>query len=233
MNVLGMFARHPTPGKTKTRLAATIGDQAAIELYAAFVEDLLLRCGDLADSFVAAVTPEDTKTRDWFSQRLPNKAQLWFQPDLGLGERIEWFFRKAMRQPGDKAVLIGSDSPDLPGAIIESAFRELDGSDMVIAPANDGGFVLVGLKAPAPAAQLFANVAWSAPTTLLDTLRAALQHELSANLLQPWYDVDTVENLGTLMALQLCKGSGAAKCEATNRALSKHRATLGRWQDPQ
>lgn len=231
MNVLGMFARHPTPGKTKTRLAATIGDHAAVELYAAFVEDLLLRCGDLADGFVAAVTPEDANTRDWFSERLPNNAQLWFQPDSGLGGRIEWFFREAIQQPGYKAVLIGSDSPDMPDAIIESAFQELDGCDVVIAPANDGGFVLIGLKDPAAAAELFTDVVWSAPTTLLDTLRAARRHQLSVNLLQPWYDIDTVENLGTLMALQQCKGSGAAKCEATSRVLSKHLATLGQRQD--
>ena len=219
MNVLGMFARHPTPGKTKTRLAATSGDEAATELYAAFVEDLLRRCSGLADRFVAVVTPDKAITRDWFSKRLPQGAQLWFQPEGGLGDRIEWFFQEAIQQPGDRAVLIGSDSPDLPDAIIEGAFRELDDADVVISPAGDGGFVLIGLKAASSG--LFADVHWSAATTLLDTLRAAERHQLSVQLLQPWYDVDTEENLGTLTALQQCRGSGAAECPVTRGVLER------------
>ncbi len=219
MNVLGMFARHPIRGKTKTRLAATIGDDAATSLYAAFVEDLLCRCVDCAEEFIVAVTPESDACRAWFSERMNGKGDLRFQPDGDLGERIEWYFKLALQRPGDKVLLIGSDSPDLPTTLIDAAFRELDSRDMVVAPATDGGFVLIGLKSIPE--KLFCNVQWSAATTLQDTLEAASTHGLSVKLLSVWYDVDTVEDLGALMALQQSADSQAERCPITSNVLSR------------
>lgn len=219
MNVLGMFARRPEPGKTKTRLAATIGDTEAAELYAAFVEDLSERCPTLADSFLLAVTPEEQGTTDWFEPRLKTNSRLAYQPSGDLGQRIDWFFREAAGQDAKHIVLIGSDSPDLPDAIIKSAFQKLQEVDVVISPATDGGYVLIGLKQPQP--ELFTGIRFSAPTTLHDTLAAASQQGLTVELLQPWYDIDVVENLGTLLPLQQLKGSGAADCPATAAVLNR------------
>ncbi|MCP4510246.1 MAG: DUF2064 domain-containing protein, partial [Fuerstiella sp.] len=126
MKLLGMFARRPAPGKTKTRLAKSIGNDAAAAIYAAFVEDLIHRCEPLADQFVVAATPHDDVTASWFRSRTADSTSVEFQPDGGLGDRIEYFFQQAFDKRHTKVVLIGSDSPDLPSAIINRAFHELD-----------------------------------------------------------------------------------------------------------
>lgn len=193
MNILGMFARRPEPGKTKTRLAASIGGAAATDLYAAFVQDLISRCPMLAEEFIVAATPGDQLTRDWFQPRLPENGRLELQPEGDLGKRIAWFFEAAACSRQHKVVLIGSDSPDLPESIIISAFASLSTHDVVISPAEDGGYVLIGLSV-APG-NLFRNIRWSTESTLSDTLSACEQNHHSLQLLAPWYDVDTISDL--------------------------------------
>jgi len=91
----------------------------------------------------------------------------------------------------------------------------------VLSPAADGGYVLIGLRSFSPG--MFAHVNWSAATTLLDTLQAAKEATLSVTLLPLWYDIDVIENLGTLISLQSQDGSEAADCPATMEAIQ------GRW----
>ncbi len=224
MNLLGMFARRPEPGKTKTRLAKSIGNDAAAAVYAAFVEDLICRCEPMGDQFVVAATPHDDLTASWFRSRAADSTSVEFQPDGDLGDRIEWFFRQAFEKRFNKVVLIGSDSPDLPPAIVNKAFRELDQFDVVLSPAADGGYVLIGLRSFSPG--MFAQVNWSAASTLLDTVRAAKEAKRSVTLLQLWYDIDLVENLGTLIALQSQDGSEAAECPATMEAIRERWSTI-------
>ena len=224
MNLLGMFARRPEPGKTKTRLANSIGNEAAATVYAAFVEDLIRRCEKLAEPFVVAATPGDQLSTTWFQSRVADSTTVDFQPDGDLGERIEWFFQRAFRKGYKKVVLIGSDSPDLPSAVISNAFRELEDFDVVLSPAADGGYVLIGLRSFSEG--MFADVEWSAATTLVDTLRAAKQRALSVRLLQLWYDIDVVENLGTFIAMQSENGSGAADCPATSAAIHRQSSAI-------
>ncbi|MEZ6059516.1 MAG: TIGR04282 family arsenosugar biosynthesis glycosyltransferase [Planctomycetaceae bacterium] len=221
MNTLGIFAKHPERGTVKTRLAAAIGNSSAAELYAAFVRDLTKRCGTLTDVLCVAVTPESEAARNWFTPLLSTNAALEFQPGGDLGERIGWFFESRAGRGSGRSVLIGSDSPDLPDELIRQAFAELDTHDVVLGPATDGGFVLVGMKQPP--GTLFDGIRWSQPTTLFDLLRAAARQHLSTVLLQPWYDIDTIENLGTLRALQHGEVAGnlqPAKCPRTAEVLS-------------
>lgn len=217
MNVLGMFAKRPTPGRTKTRLAASIGGEAAVELYAAFVEDLLERLPNVADTCVVAVTPKNADTTKWFEDRVPDCCRIRFQPDGTLGDRIQWFFDTAFDDGASRAVLIGSDSPDIPESLIGQAFERLKTANMVLSPAADGGYVLVGMSCQT--SRLFENVSWSTALTLPDTVSAAKAHNLSVELLSPWYDVDTIDNLGTLFAMQQCRGSAAAQCPKTRKRL--------------
>lgn len=224
MNLLGMFARRPEPGKTKTRLAKTIGNEAAVTMYAAFVEDLIHRCEKLAEPFMVAATPRDQLSTTWFRSRVADSTTVDFQPDGDLGERIEWFFQRAFRKGCKKVVLIGSDSPDLPPAVISNAFRELDDFDVVLSPAADGGYVLIGMRSFSEG--MFADVEWSAATTLVDTLRAAAKRAFSVRLLQLWYDIDGVENLGTFIAMQSENGSGAADCPATSAAIRRQSSVI-------
>ena len=98
MNLLGMFARRPEPGKTKTRLAKAIGNDAAATVYAAFLEDLIGRCETLPQQFVVAATPGNEQTARWFRSRVTVSTTIDFQPDGDLGERIEWFFQHAFEK---------------------------------------------------------------------------------------------------------------------------------------
>lgn len=219
MNILGMFVRRPEPGFTKTRLAATIGDVAAAELYAAFVKDLLDRNSTVADRFVLAATPNDEATTSWALSQISESADLVFQPAGDLGKRIDWFFQLAASEGADRTILIGSDSPDLPPELIRLAFEKLQEVDLVIGPATDGGYVLIGLRSPHPG--LFGGIRWSSSMTLHDTVFAARRLGLSVELLSPWYDIDVIENLGTLQALQQTPTGGAAACPETVVVLRK------------
>jgi len=221
-----MFARNPQPGKTKTRLAASIGDQAAADLYDCFVRDLAGRISCLADQFWTAVTPDSEDCRRWY-RTLPHasneeRCQLLIQPDGDLGQRIKWFFELAAKQGSGPAILIGTDNPDLPAARIEEAIELLstDSADIVIVPATDGGYVLIGLNATP--GKLFDRIRWSSPFTLLDTLAAAEAAGQRLQILSLWYDIDNIEDLGTLAALQTCRGdSAAAPCPLTAELLPK------------
>ena len=217
MNVLGIFARRPESGRTKTRLAASIGNDKAAELYAAFLEDLLSRTIKRQEQCVVAVTPRDTNTETWFQKHISGNSELHFQPDGNLGDRIQWFFETAFTKGAKRVVLIGSDSPDIPDSIIDQAFERLTSTDLVLAPAADGGYVLIGLSCQVP--KLFENIPWSAAITLTETISAARQNRLRVELLPPWYDIDTVDNLGTLFAMQQTAGSVASTCPQTFRHL--------------
>ena len=219
MNLLGMFARQPVAGQTKTRLAASIGDEATVALYSGFVEDLLQRCPGIADSFVAAVIHATRDSELWFRARLPAESGLVFQPEGDIGEKIDWFFQYAHQLKADRTILIGSDSPDLPSEVIRQAFERLQNCDLVVVPATDGGFVLAGLRTPVSG--LFSDVCWSSGRTLLDVLARSQTIGLRADVLRPWYDIDTVQNLGAFIALQEHRGSEAAACPCTNAAIKQ------------
>jgi rSAM/selenodomain-associated transferase 1 len=215
-----MFARYPEPGTTKTRLASTIGDRAAADLYGCFVEDLVQRVCGLADQLWIAITPHTEQSCKWIQSladsNSKSEVKLLAQPSGTLGDRIAWFFRQAAAQGGGPAVLIGTDNPDLPSARITQALETLSSgsADLVTVPAADGGYVLIGLSSDPQT--LFDGIRWSSPFTLLDTIGAATTAGLRLEVLSGWYDVDHIENLGTLTALQKQPGlTEAAPCPRT------------------
>lgn len=212
MNTIGIFAKEPVPGKVKTRLAATIGNEAAANLYEAFLIDLLRDTGASTDRLLLAFTPDTESSRKWVQNAAP-QAEILAQPEGDLGHRIDWFFRRAFDEGARRVVLIGSDSPDLPSHLLNAAIANLDDNDVVVAPATDGGYVLIGLKSPQPG--FFDGVRWSSPFTLLDTVAAAARLELKLSFLDLWYDIDTLENLGTFLSLQTTPGTAARKCPVT------------------
>jgi len=232
VNILGMFARYPEPGKTKTRLAATIGDQPAAELYSCFVRDLVSRLGRFTDQLWIASTPDTPVANRWFEslQTAQGEAQpdLLTQPEGNLGQRIDWFFREAADRNTGPAILIGTDNPDLPSSRITQAFALLnDGAaDVVTVPATDGGYVLIGLAGKPNG--LFDKIRWSSPFTLLDTIQAVDSAGLRLSVLPGWYDIDHVENLGTLAALQRHPGqTEAASCPLTADYLKRFLEKFG------
>lgn len=200
-----MFAKQPVPGQVKTRLAADWGVDRAAKLYEAFVRDLLQRADfdDLDDPDgeihrVLGFAPDEDAARSWFEEAAADRWHLWAQPNEDLGGRIAKFFAEYASEPGSSAVLIGSDSPTFPVTYILDAFYWLKTADVVICPASDGGYCLIGLRAGFDSATLFKGVDWSSARVLGQTAERIRELGLSLELLPIWYDVDSVEGVEML-----------------------------------
>jgi rSAM/selenodomain-associated transferase 1 len=205
MRTLGMFAKQPVPGRVKTRLAADWGDDRAAELYEAFVRDLLQRADfdylDDPDGEIQRVlgfAPDNAEARSWFEEAAPDRWHLWPQPNEDLGGRIAKFFAEHTAEAGGSAILIGSDSPTLPITFILDALYRLKTADVVICPASDGGYCLIGLRAGFDSATLFKGVDWSSTQVLGQTAKRVRELGLSLELLPIWYDVDSVDGVEML-----------------------------------
>ena len=137
------------------------------------------------------------------------------QVDGSLGDRLAAAFAHLLRVPGDRAVIIGSDSPDLPLPYLKRAFQALKHRDVVLGPAVDGGYYLIGLRRTAPA--LFREVAWGTPTVFEQTLATIEREHLTLALAPPWYDVDDPASLrffATLVRARRLAGAGRLRqCE--------------------
>jgi rSAM/selenodomain-associated transferase 1 len=173
-----LFLRRPEYGRGKRRLAAAIGDAAAVGFERRMLNLLLRRLGrDRRWRLCLAVTPDRAR----LSLRLAAAPQ--GRGDLG--RRM----RRALRAAGPgPAVLVGADIPALGAAQIAAAFRLLGRHDLVFGPARDGGFWLVGARHPA-AMPDFGTVRWSSPHALADTL-ANLPKRLSVGCAETLADVD-------------------------------------------
>jgi rSAM/selenodomain-associated transferase 1 len=185
-----MFAKRPVAGRVKTRLGAAIGNDASANLYSAFVRDLVERYSSVAGRRVFGYAPESAD--EWARDTAGGHFELWAQPPAGLGTRIQGFFDHAFGSGARRVVLIGSDSPNLPSSYIDQAFQLLDEMDVVIGPASDGGFYLIGQREQSR--DLFAGTEWSSSRVCEQTLRNARAVDSKVALLPVWYDIDTVDD---------------------------------------
>lgn len=206
-SVFVVFARQPVAGQVKSRLAAGIGDEAAAEVYRAFVRDVLNSLAQSGARGVVAFTPDVPVARDEFMQLAPAEWRLWPQPEGVLGQRLRACFEQQFRDGVERVVIVGSDAPSLPREIYLEAAERLAGHDVVLGPAFDGGYYLIGLRRPADAlasaaawCTLFQGIDWGEPHVLSQTVAGVTAAGLSLALLPPWYDVDTVSDLQFLQA---------------------------------
>lgn len=190
-----VLAKEPRPGYTKTRLAATMGVDAAARLSDIFLRRTLCFAKALAGRLYVSFAPNEC--RGAFEARAPG-ATLIAQPEGDLGNRLEAAFRSALDDGAQRPVLIGSDSPTLPPHLLRSAHRLLASYDVVLGPAEDGGYYLIGMNALQPA--LFRDIAWSESVVLQQTLARATAAGLRVATLPYWYDIDTVDDLARLEA---------------------------------
>ncbi|TWT52278.1 2-phospho-L-lactate guanylyltransferase [Thalassoglobus neptunius] len=195
MNILAIFMKHPEPGKVKTRLGREIGFDEAAELYQAFQLDLLESTQRTSDQRVIAFSPVAEASRKYFVEHANEDDLLWEQPEATLGERLIQVFDDFLNQD-NRVVVIGSDSPSLPNRLIEEAFRQLETSDIVLGPACDGGYYLVGQRTRCP--EMFNDISWSEPSVLSQTVERIRNAQQSLCLLEPWYDVDSLDDLQML-----------------------------------
>ncbi|HEX9660037.1 MAG TPA: TIGR04282 family arsenosugar biosynthesis glycosyltransferase [Rhodothermales bacterium] len=195
-NAIIVFAKNPTPGMVKTRLASELGLDCAAELYRALLIDTLVRFSRLGAAvrlYLAPTTePISTTVAPFDGKRLRQRGD-------GLGPRMKHAFEDSFDEGYRPVVIIGSDHPTLPLSIIEQAFTELRRPDtVVIGPSHDGGYYLLGLSEPTGV--LFDGMTYSHPEVFVQTGARARSAGLKVVTLEPWYDIDTPHDVRRLAA---------------------------------
>jgi len=183
--ILLIFLKNNEQGKVKTRLAKTLGDEKALEVYKKLK----------AFTFAIADKVEADKQL-WFSNFLPDKSsiplkkfQIKLQKGHSLGERMKLGFQQAFEDGYKKAVIIGSDCAQLQQEHLQKAYAALDSTDVVIGPAQDGGYYLLGMRTYLP--NLFNDIDWSSERVFKQTVAKIIQGGNTYSTLETLNDVDT------------------------------------------
>ena len=186
-NALIIFVRNLVLGKVKTRLAADIGNEKALQVY----EHLLEHTHSITKNL--AVTKLVYYADDINEDDLWNGFEKRLQQGNDLGERMQDTFKHLFNEGYSKVCIIGSDCYELNNNIIETAFEKLDNADVVIGPVMDGGYYLLGCNKLIP--EFFINKAWSTETVFADTLKDASALKLSIQQLPVLNDIDDEKDL--------------------------------------
>lgn len=191
--MIALFVKPPIPGRVKTRLARDIGDEAACNLHRS-----------LADHTIQQIQASGIPLALFFDGSDPAALPpAWLQasqvclPQQGddLGERMAAVFRYLFAAGVKQVVLVGSDVPGIDAVYLQQAFELLAANAMVLGPALDGGYCLIGFNASHFTASVFQNIPWSTDQVCELTLRAAQQTALTVGLLPALQDIDTITDL--------------------------------------
>lgn len=210
LRTLAVFARWPEPGRVKTRLCPTLGAGLACELHLAM----------LADTLAAARAARiERRVLSWADAADPSGAPIAhssFEIDrqaIGdLGARLAAAFASLRLAPDDRIIVVGSDAPEITPAILDAGFAALAHHAVVVGPALDGGFYLIGLSQPID--RWLAGIAWSTADVLSQTLARAKALGLAAARIEPLPDIDTAEDLLGLLGRLLRQPERAPRSAA-------------------
>ena len=185
-----LFVRWPEPGRVKTRLAAALGAEAACKIYTrlaerAFAEGMRVPGAQLVVCGTGA-------TPDAFARWLVGASGYWNQPEGDLGERLAALFARAFNSGSVGVLAIGSDAPTMDADAITTAVEALAYHDVSMLPAEDGGYVLIGLRRMAE--RLFAGMPWSTERLAQATRERCESESLVLWTGTPFHDVDTFED---------------------------------------
>ena len=198
-SILVLFARAPRAGKVKSRLADALGEEAALEIYLAFLKDSI--------EIVRRVSPGGIRPAIAWSGaegRVPEVEEMLAgfeileQEGENLGQRMSNAFADLLSRGHDRVVIIGADTPSLPLEHLYKAFELLRDRDLVLGPANDGGYYLIGARAVYP--EIFRDIPWGTDRVLKETVALLRIYGVPRVLLPVWDDVDTIEDLEKLRA---------------------------------
>ncbi|MBB6328320.1 hypothetical protein FHS59_003963 [Algoriphagus iocasae] len=183
-----IFQKNAQKGKVKTRLAAGVGEDQALEIYKNLViithhQISKVNCEKLL-YFTEFVDDSDFNESDSY--------HFLIQSEGDLGKRMASAFQEQFQLGFDKLLIIGTDCPELSSEILEEAFARLDKDEVVIGPANDGGYYLLGMKTFIPG--LFQKIPWSSDQVLSLSKKVLDFHNISYSLLPTLIDVDTLED---------------------------------------
>ena len=194
---LGLFAKYWEPGRVKTRLAQSLGNEKAARIYEAFVAATVARLSAVHCTRVLSYWPDDAKTRSAFESAAALGWALVPQTEGDLGERMAGYFFQQFSAGVERVVLLGTDSPNVPLVEVQEAFEHLKTVDVVLGPTDDGGYYLVGAANRVP--PIFGKIPWSTPEVLPRTIACLEEEGFSFATLDPWYDVDEIYDLHRLI----------------------------------
>lgn len=186
-NLVLIFTRNPELGKVKTRLAKTIGNKNALDIY----KLLLQKTKDVTKHLQcdkAVYYSVKIRENDIWEEKTYQKYQ---QNGEDLGIRMENAFQNAFNKGYEKVIIVGSDLFDLTPEHINTAFTKLNTNDVVIGPAEDGGYYLLGMKKNHP--NIFKNKTWGTASVRKDTLTDLKNNKI--HLLEELNDIDLYEDL--------------------------------------
>ncbi len=189
-----IFIRFPAPGQVKTRLIPAIGAQGAADCQRQMSEQIVrqvrelqrYRATDLQIHYQGGNT-------EMMAAWLGDDLNYYPQRGADIGCRMAAAFQQAFAAGNRHIILVGSDCPALTAAILHGALNKLKRLDLVLGPAMDGGYYLIGLNRPCPA--LFKELSWGTGKVLAETLKKAGEQNLSVNLVDALYDIDRPEDL--------------------------------------
>ncbi len=188
---LVIMAKAPRHGMVKTRLAQSLPSAAVTALYRCLLEDTLALAMSLTSVEVAVMCPE--ADQEELADVLGNTVQVVAQKGQGLAAGLTSVFRHFTAAGRQRVIAFNSDSPHLPPLVLDSAFETLATHDVVVGPTHDGGYYLVGAKAPHAA--LFESDGMGTGSALDRLLTRAKSLELSIGFTEPFYDIDIANDL--------------------------------------
>jgi rSAM/selenodomain-associated transferase 1 len=176
----------------KTRIAASLGDDFAFGLYTAFVKDLLVMAGFVGADKILAI---DGPSVPIASLDFGTGYSVIRQNGKDIGGRMQNAFEYVFNSGYKKAVLIGSDLPGLPAALVENAFAALDTTDAAIGRSTDGGYYLIGFRKETCSPDYFKGITWSTSSVFQRTIEKFSRSKKSVYILPEWIDIDDHNDL--------------------------------------
>ena len=190
-NKLLLFVKYPEPGRVKTRLGREIGHETACRIYEEMVK---CQISDLTGGrYDLELYVDDSHSIGAYQQKFGKFLTCFYQKGNDLGERMDRAFTETFQRGASRAVLMGSDIPLMDEIAVASFFHHLDHGEMVIGPAMDGGYYMIGFKAGTKFSPVFQEISWSSPSVFDTTLSRAAGMRI--HIEKMWFDVDTLQDL--------------------------------------
>jgi uncharacterized protein len=206
MHYLILFTRYPEPNRTKTRLISTLGAEGAANLQREMTVHTLSQVLPLQTSGVSIEARFAGGTKELMQAWLGSNLTYKSQGEGDLGEKMARAFHESFHgaltktQTQTKTIIIGTDCPGIDTLLLTTAFAHLDEVDLVLGPALDGGYYLIGLRRFIP--ELFKNINWGTSQVLQQTIDIAQTLGISSTQLAPLADIDRPEDLEVWNRLQ-------------------------------
>ena len=193
-----LFVKYPAAGRVKSRLARSLGPEVAARLYKRFVGDVVEMLDGTGRVVRVYCDPYESVAN--YARWIGGGHEFIHQTGGDIGERMRNAFEETFAAGYKRAVLIGSDIPDMPADFLNDAFARLNnGSGAILGPSSDGGYYLIGFSAESFYAEAFSDISWSTENVISQTRAKLEKNGTNTALLPTWLDVDTVDDLNELV----------------------------------